>query len=90
MEWYLALGFLLGLVIVFMAFGTPIALAFLAANVIGAWYFMGGEAGVVQMLDNGFGAISSFNLVPIPLFLLMGELFSERVSGCACSTRWTG
>ncbi len=75
MEWYLALGFLLGLVIVFMAFGTPIALAFLAANVIGAWYFMGGEAGVVQMLDNGFGAISSFNLVPIPLFLLMGELF---------------
>lgn len=75
MEWYLALGFLLGLVIVFMAFGTPIALAFLAANVIGAWYFMGGEAGVVQMLDNGFGALSSFNLVPIPLFLLMGELF---------------
>ncbi|WP_119168714.1 TRAP transporter large permease [Algihabitans albus] len=75
MEWYVALGFLLGLVIVFMAVGTPIALAFLAANVIGAWYFMGGEAGVVQMLDNGFGALSSFNLVPIPLFLLMGELF---------------
>ncbi|MBB4287902.1 TRAP transporter large permease [Roseospira goensis] len=75
MEWYLALGVLLSLILVFMALGTPIALAFLAANVIGAWVFMGGQAGVVQMLDNGFGALSSFALVPIPLFLLMGELF---------------
>jgi tripartite ATP-independent transporter DctM subunit len=36
---------------------------------------MGGERGVVLMLDNGFGALSRFALVPIPLFLLMGELF---------------
>ncbi|MFI0474452.1 TRAP transporter large permease subunit [Halomonas sp. HMF6819] len=75
MEWYFALAFLLSLILFFMAVGTPIALAFLAANVIGAWHFMGGQAGIVQMLNNGFGALSSFNLVPIPLFLLMGELF---------------
>ncbi|WP_447956286.1 TRAP transporter large permease [Vreelandella sp. EE7] len=75
MEWYLALAFLLSLILLFMAVGTPIALAFLAANVIGAWHFMGGQTGIVQMLNNGFGALSSFNLVPIPLFLLMGELF---------------
>ncbi|WBU56298.1 TRAP transporter large permease [Paracoccus sediminicola] len=75
MEWYLALAFLLSLILVLMAIGTPIAMAFLAANVVGAWYFMGGGSGVIQMLDNGFGALSSFALVPIPLFLLMGELF---------------
>ncbi|MBR2513986.1 MAG: TRAP transporter large permease [Halomonas sp.] len=75
MEWYFALAFLLSLILIFMAIGTPIALAFLAANVIGAWHFMGGQTGIVQMLNNGFGALSSFNLVPIPLFLLMGELF---------------
>lgn len=75
MEWYLALGFLLSLIVVFMGFGTPIALAFLAANVIGSWYFMGGQMGVIQLLNNGFGALSKFSLVPIPLFLLMGELF---------------
>lgn len=75
MEWYLALAFLLALILGFMAIGTPIALAFLAANVIGAWHFMGGQNGIIQMLNNGFGALSSFNLVPIPLFLLMGELF---------------
>lgn len=75
MEWYLALAFLLALILGFMTIGTPIALAFLAANVIGAWHFMGGQNGLIQLLNNGFGALSSFNLVPIPLFLLMGELF---------------
>jgi len=75
MEWYIALAFLLALILGFMAIGTPIALAFLAANIIGAWHFMGGQNGLIQLLNNGFGALSSFNLVPIPLFLLMGELF---------------
>ncbi|MEX2334297.1 MAG: TRAP transporter large permease [Pseudohongiella sp.] len=75
MEWYLALGFLLSLIVLFMGIGTPIALAFLAANVIGSWYFMGGQVGITQLLNNGFGALSKFSLVPIPLFLLMGELF---------------
>jgi TRAP-type mannitol/chloroaromatic compound transport system permease large subunit len=58
-----------------MAIGMPVAMAFLAANIIGAWIFMGGERGVIQLLNNGFGALSSFALVPIPLFLLMGEIF---------------
>lgn len=58
-----------------MALGMPVALAFLAANVVGAWIYMGGERGVTLMLSNGLGAITSFALVPIPLFLLMGELF---------------
>ncbi|NVK18464.1 MAG: TRAP transporter large permease [Methylocystaceae bacterium] len=75
MEWYEALGFLLGLVLFFMAIGTPIAFGFLGANIIGAWVFMGGEAGITQLLENGFGSLSNFSLVPIPLFLLMGELF---------------
>jgi tripartite ATP-independent transporter DctM subunit len=75
MEWYWALALLLGTIVGLMAIGTPVALAFLAANIAGAWIFMGGGNGVVLMLDNGFGALSSFALIPIPLFLLMGELF---------------
>ncbi|MFW8565043.1 TRAP transporter large permease [Orrella sp. 11846] len=75
MEWYFALGFLLGLIIIFMLIGMPIAFSFLSANLIGAWVFMGGSNGIIQVLNNGFGALSSFSLVPIPLFLLMGELF---------------
>jgi tripartite ATP-independent transporter DctM subunit len=75
MEWYWALAFLLGMVVVLMIAGMPIALTFLGANIVGAWVFMGGGNGVIQILSNGFGSLSSFSLVPIPLFLLMGELF---------------
>ncbi|MEM7613626.1 MAG: TRAP transporter large permease subunit, partial [Pseudomonadota bacterium] len=75
MAWFEALALLLGSIMVLMALGMPVALAFLAANILGAWIFMGGERGVVQLLNNGFGALTSFALVPIPLFLLMGEVF---------------
>ncbi|MEO0386539.1 MAG: TRAP transporter large permease subunit [Pseudomonadota bacterium] len=75
MAWYEALGLLVGSVMVLMAVGMPVALAFLAANILGAWIFMGGERGVVALLNNGWGALTKFALVPIPLFLLMGEIF---------------
>jgi len=75
MAWYDALFFLLSMVLVLMLVGAPVAFAFIGANLVGAWYFMGGGSGLTQVLNNGFGALSSFGLVPIPLFLLMGELF---------------
>lgn len=75
MEWYWAAALLFGLIVALMLFGMPVAVAFLGANVVGAWIFMGGGRGVVQMLTNGFGAMTSFALVPIPMFLLMGDLF---------------
>ena len=75
MEWYEALLLLIGSIMFLMAIGMPVALAFLAANIIGAWVFMGGERGVVALLNNGWGALTKFALVPIPLFLLMGEIF---------------
>ncbi len=83
MEWYEALVFLLGMILFFMAIGVPVALAFLAANVIGAVYFMGGRGDLVSQMERGIGAlvnnaiptITSFNLIPVPMFLLMGEIF---------------
>lgn len=75
MMWYEALGLLLGAILLMMGIGMPVALAFLAANILGAWIFMGGDRGVTQLLNNGLGALTSYALVPIPLFLLMGELF---------------
>ena len=75
MEWYEALALLLGSIVVLMGIGMPVALAFLAANILGAWVFRGGDRGVVQLLNNGWGSLTTFALVPIPLFLLMGEVF---------------
>lgn len=75
MEWYEAIGLLFALIIGMMLVGMPVAIAFLASNIIGAYVFIGGEIGISQMLRNGFGAMTNFSLVPIPMFLLMGELF---------------
>ena len=75
MEWFEALALLLGAILFLMALGMPVALAFLAANIIGAWIFMGGERGIGQLLNNGLGALTKYALMPIPLFLLMGEVF---------------
>lgn len=43
MEWYWAMALLLGSIMGLMAIGMPVALAFLAANIAGAWVFMGGQ-----------------------------------------------
>ncbi|SEN48720.1 TRAP transporter, DctM subunit [Pseudorhodobacter antarcticus] len=75
MEWYSALALLLGSILLLMAIGMPVALAFLAANIVGAWIFMGGAKGITLLLNNGFGGLTNYALVPIPLFLLMGEIF---------------
>jgi len=75
MGWVEALALLIGSLMFLMLIGMPVALAFLAANILGAFVFMGGERGVVSLLNSGMGTITSFALVPIPLFLLMGEVF---------------
>jgi tripartite ATP-independent transporter DctM subunit len=75
MEWPWAIALLFGLIVGLMLLGMPVAIAFLAANIAGALVFMGGAIGIAQVLNNGFGAMTSFALVPIPMFLLMGELF---------------
>jgi len=75
MDWYWAALILFGLSIGLMMLGIPVAIAFFAANLIAAWLFMGGAPGIMQIINNGFGAMTAFALVPIPMFLLMGELF---------------
>ncbi|MCP4330187.1 MAG: TRAP transporter large permease [Alphaproteobacteria bacterium] len=74
MEWYAALVLMLGLICLLMAIGLPVAFAFFAVNAVGAFVFLGGEAGLTQMTRNSMASVNSFALVPIPLFLLMGEI----------------
>lgn len=74
MEWQSALALMLGALFFFMAIGTPVVFAFLAVNLIGAWVFLGQEAGLSQWVRNTTSSITSFSLTPIPLFVLMGEV----------------
>src|SRR5205814_750501 len=75
MQWYWAALLLFGLGVGLMMCGVPVAIAFFATNIVAAALFMGGGAGIAQVINNGFGGMTSFALVPIPMFLLMGELF---------------
>ena len=82
MEWYHATFFLLGSVLGLMLIGMPVAIAFIGANIVGAIYFMGGygdfasqaSRGIGQLLNNAFPTLTTFNLIPVPMFLLMGDL----------------
>ncbi len=59
---------------VLLFLGLPVAFSFLVINLLGAWLFLGGEAGLVQFARNSVGSVASFSLTPIPLFILMGEV----------------
>ena len=74
-EWYSIAGFLVGMVIVFMLLGIPVAFAFLTANIIGAMIFMGGLNAMPQIVVNAVESVTIFALIPVPLFIIMGELF---------------
>ena len=67
-----------------MMLGVPVAIGFFVTNVIAAALFMGGAAGIQQVINNGFGAMTNFALVPIPMFLLMGELFYHTGLAARC------
>ena len=74
MEWYFALALLIGLLIGFMLLGLPVVFAFFAVNIIGAVIFLGGDAGLAQLIRNAVDSLQTFALLPIPLFIFMGEI----------------
>ncbi len=74
MAWWLAATVLFGVLSALFAVGLPAAFAFLGINVVGAWVWLGQDAGLVQMIRNGVASIASFSLTPIPFFVLMGEV----------------
>lgn len=75
MEWYTALAIMIALILFLMGIGMPVAFAFFATNIVAIFLFMGGAAGVKQMVANFGDAVSIYALTPLPLFLIMGSLF---------------
>ena len=74
MSWHLAALLMLGGSTVLLLIGMPVALSFVAINIVGAWLFLGGEAGLAQVVRNSVVSVMNFSLTPIPLFVLMGEV----------------
>lgn len=77
MDWPLFLGLMMGGLGVLLLIGLPVAFAFLTVTMIGAWEVLGGERGLVQLARNAADSLTSFQLAPIPLFILMGEILFQ-------------
>jgi tripartite ATP-independent transporter DctM subunit len=73
-SWQMAALLLLGGSTVLLFLGLPVALSFVAINIVGAMVFLGGEPGLLQVVRNSVVSLMNFSLTPIPLFILMGEL----------------
>jgi tripartite ATP-independent transporter DctM subunit len=74
MEWWMTLILIFaGLMILFLI-GVPVAFSFLFVNIIGVYLFWGGEAGFNQLIRSIYRSVSTFALLPVPLFVLMGEI----------------
>jgi tripartite ATP-independent transporter DctM subunit len=72
--WWQSLLLLFGLLTVLLLVGLPAGFAFLAINLVGAVVYLGGEAGLMQVVRNSVASVTNFSLTPIPFFILMGEV----------------
>ena len=74
MEWWLIISLLFGGMVFLLLTNIPIAFAFLVVNLVAAYFFLGGIPGLVGVVTGAFTSISTFTLLPVPFFILMGEL----------------
>lgn len=74
MEWWeFLLAVFTGLGVLLLI-GLPVAFAFLATNIVGVYVLWGGARGFNQLVLSIESSISTFVLVPIPMFILMGAI----------------
>lgn len=74
MTWPAALALMFGMICFAMLLGLPVAFAFFLTNIVGAVIFLGGENGIMSFVRGSMASIANFNLAPVPLFLVMGDI----------------
>ena len=66
--------FFFGGLTVLLLIGLPVAFAFMLINIIGVYVFWGGSIGLQQLILSIDSSVSTFVLVPVPMFILMGTV----------------
>ena len=74
MEWPFILLIIFGALVILMATGMPVAFCFMLINVVGVYMLFGGTAGLEQLILSIYSSLATFVLLPVPLFILMGEI----------------
>jgi tripartite ATP-independent transporter DctM subunit len=93
LEWQLVLLFIFGSLVILMLTGMPVALCFILINMVGMYVFFGGVAGLEQLITSIYSSLNTFILLPVPLFILMGEvMFHSGIAPLLIETldKWVG
>ena len=81
MEWWLILIIIFTGAMILLAVGMPVAFAFIIINMLGVLVLQGGGRSFHTLTLSMFSSVSTFTLLPVPLFVLMGEvLWHSRVA----------
>jgi len=92
LEWQLVLLLIFGSLMILMATGMPVAFCFMFINLVGMYVFFG-LTGLEQLIISMYRTLNTFILLPIPLFILMGEvLFHSGIAPVLIKTldKWLG
>jgi tripartite ATP-independent transporter DctM subunit len=81
LEWWLFLLIIFCGFLVLMLTGLPIAFCFLLINIVCVYIFWGGFVGLQQLILSIFESVTFFAMLPVPLFLLMGEVLFHSGMG---------
>ena len=74
MEWWMWFLLIIGSFLVLLAIGLPVFLSFFAVNIVFIFILWGGGIGMPQFIHSIFSSISTVVRLPIPLFILLGEV----------------
>jgi|SRR5699024_915529 len=74
MNWILILIIILLSLLMLIFIRLPVAFAFLAINIVFTFLLWNGQQGLMLFVASIKDSLAQFSLVPIPLFILMGEL----------------
>lgn len=92
MEWQWILILIFGGLVALMLTGMPIAFCFMLINIVGMYVFFG-MLGLEQLISSMYSSLNTFVLLPIPLFILMGEImFHSGIAPVLIKTidKWLG
>ncbi len=81
MEWWLVLLLIFGFLIGVMVTGLPVAFCFILLNFIGVYIYWGGDIGLSQLILSIYSSLGKFTLLPVPMFVLMGEVMFHSGMG---------
>ena len=84
MMWYEVFALIIGGTLALLAVGMPVAFALAAVTLLGVLFTQGWGSPFMQYVSSVKSSLSVFTLLPVPLFVLMGEiLWHSQIAGRA-------